>query len=339
MWMVSGAVTGQSLRPMNVSVVSRLSASTDGAAALRMPRMLRAECRLGWLHLLALLVALARASPAHAVGAEDIRERLRVEQGATCLTSDRLAIEVARFLDGARIPTELAILVEGSATDPRSARLRVARRDQTVAERAFEPGPALCGHLHAAVALAIALAIKAEDHERGPARDWSLAGSGLWTYRLLPEFAPGVELSVRRGLGAHALLRVGAVGVAAFDVTLAREAGSFDAVLFAGRADGCGRAKLAAAVHAGACAGIQGGALHVAGAGVARPTSSVVPWVALSGTADFELELSTRWSFALALSATVLLHRVEVGLTGTPAARGTLPRAAFALGLGAVYYL
>jgi hypothetical protein len=302
--------------------------------------MLRAGCRLGWLHLLALVVALARVSPARAAGADDIRKQLRVEQGATCLTSDRLAIEVARFLEDAHVPRDLAIFVEGSATDPRSARLRVARRDQTVSERAFEPGPALCGHLHAAVALAIALAIKAEGHERGPARDWSLAGSGLWTYRLLPEFAPGVELSVRRALGAHALLRVGAVGVAAFDVTLAREAGSFDAVLFAGRADGCGRAKLAVAVHAGACAGIQGGGLHVAG--VARPTSSVVPWVALSGTADFELELSTRWSFALALSATVLLHRVEVGLTGsdgTPAARGTLPRAAFALGLGAVYYL
>jgi hypothetical protein len=57
--------------------------------------------------------------------------------------------------------------------------------------------------------------------------------------------------------------------------------------------------------------------------------------------ADFELELSARWSLALALSATWLLHRVEVGLTdgdGRPAVRGTLPRAAFAIGLGAVYY-
>jgi hypothetical protein len=295
-----------------------------------------------WVQLLSLCVALAHTSLAHAADAEQIQKLLLVQAGATCLTAEGLAVEVERLLDDAPIPREFVFVVEGNATDPRSARLRIARHGKPVAERAFEPGPARCSHLHAAVGLAIALAIKAAQlEERDRARDWSLSAAGLWTYGPLPQFAPGAELSVRRALGEHVLLRAGGLGVLAFDATLGQQAGTFDAALIAARADGCGRAKLAEAVHAGACAGLLGGALYAAGDEVEGPTSSAVPFLALSVAAEFELDLSDRWSLALGLSSTFLLHRVEVGLadsSGMPVESRALGRFGFAVGIGPVYY-
>jgi len=305
-----------------------------------MPRTGRGR---GWLCLLPLWVVLAHASPARAADAERIRRQLRVEPGATCLTAGRLAAEVAQLRGDAPLADDFVFFVDGSASDPRSAYLRVVRQEGVVAQRAFEPGPARCSHLHAAVALAIALAIKA-DHEEAPEvdRDWSLSGAGLWTYRLLPQFAPGVELSVRRAFGEHVLVRAGALGVLAFGARLEPLPGTFDATLVAARAEGCGRAKLVSSLHGGACVGMLGGMLHVAGDDVANAMSSTVPWIALSGALDFEFALAERWSLLLGLSASFLLHRVQVGFETTSGAQGEsreLDRFGFALAIGAAYYL
>jgi hypothetical protein len=295
-----------------------------------------------WLPLLLGCVALAHAGAAQASDAEEIRELLLVQPGATCLTAGKLAVEVARLLDDVRIARDFVLVVEGSQTDPHSARVHIARRGRTVAQRAFEPGPARCGHLHAAVALAIALAIKAsQEEERYRARAWALSGSGLWTYRVLPQFAPGAEIAVRRVFGEHVLLRAGALGVVAFDATLGQQGGTFDTTLIAGRADGCARARVVSTVHAGGCLGMLGGVLHADGDDVSSASSSVVPWVALSGTAEFEFELSERWSLAAGVAATFLLHSVEVGLAdanGMPTESRELSRLGLIVGLGPVYY-
>jgi hypothetical protein len=313
-----------------------------------------------WTHLLRVVVLLSIAlgvSPVtHAVGAERLRGQLRVQPGATCLSADELAVQVEQWLENAPVAADVTIVVDGSATDPRGVRLHIARDGRTVAERVFEPGPTRCDHLHAAVALAIALALKASPIEAGeqpladepvvpapePAvtRRWSAAGSALATYRLLPELAPGLELSVRYRLNEHFALRMGALGVAAFDVQLAAQAASFDATLAAARADGCGRRQLTDALYGGVCLGLLGGLLHAAGSDVASPRSSTVPVLALAGAAELELSLSLRWSVALGLSMTILLHQVEVGLEDASGAQGSsqgLSNPGFSLGLGPVY--
>jgi hypothetical protein len=304
--------------------------------------MRRTELRRAWVLLLPLCAALVHPGVAHASDAERIRRQLLVQPGATCLTAEKLAVEVERLLDGTEIAADFVFVVEGSATDASSARLHVARHGKTVAQRVFEPGPARCSHLHAAVGLAIALAIKAaQEDERYRTRAWSLSLSGLWTYEVLPRFAPGAELSVRRTFGEHVLLRAGALGVAGFDATLQQQSGTFDSILIAARLDGCARAKLASSVHAGGCLGMLGGALYADSDDAMSASSSVVPWFALSAAADFEFELSERWSLAAGLSATFLLHRVEIGLvdaSGEPAESRVLTRLGFAAGLGPVYY-
>jgi len=297
------------------------------------------------------------ASPAaHAVGADRIRGQLRVQPGATCLSADELAVQVEQWLDDAPVAADVTIVVDGSATDPRGVRLHVARDGKAVAERVFAPGPTRCDHLHAAVALAIALALKASPIEAGeqpltdrpvaaapapaPAQHWSLAGTALATYRLLPELAPGLELWARYRLGEHFALRAGALGVAAFDVQLVERAASFDATLVAVRADGCGRRRLADALDGAVCLGLLAGALHAAGSDVASPRSSTVPVLALAGAAELELELTRHWSVVLGLSTTILLHRVEVGLqdgNGVQGSSRALSIPGFSLGLGPVY--
>jgi hypothetical protein len=183
---------------------------------------------------------------------------------------------VEPLLDDPRIPNDLMFVVEGSARDPRSARLRVLRDARTIAERAFEPGPERCGHLHAAVGLAIALAINAaREDERKQLRTWSVSGAGLWTYRLLPQLAPGAEVLARRAFGEHALVRAGVMAAFAFDEPL-RPQGSFDATLLVARLDACMRPRLSPGLRATGCAGAQGGVLHVSGSDVASPTSSAV---------------------------------------------------------------
>lgn len=284
---------------------------------------------------------LALAATARASDAELIRSRLRVEPGATCLTAEQLVAEIEPLLDDPRIPDGLTFVVEGSAIDPRTARLRIVRQGKTLAERAFDPGPELCSNLHAAVGLAIALAIHAvQEDERTATRAWSVAAAGLWTYRLLPQVAPGAELLARRGFGEHALVRAGFSAAFAFDEPL-HATGTFDATLLLVRADGCGRARLSEGLRADGCAGLIGGALLASGDDVARPTRSAVPWIAATAAASLELALAARWALTLGISAHFLLHRVEIGLasaSGAPSERRALDRFSLALGVGPVYY-
>ncbi len=295
-----------------------------------------------WLGLLACALVLALPGLAHAGDVEDIQQLLRVQPGATCLTAPKLAAAVEPLLDDVDVPGDFSFVVEGSATDARSVRLRIVRGEHVVAERAFEPGPERCERLHAAVGLTIALAINAaweEQRDRGP--EWSIAGAVLGSYGVVPRLAPGAELHVRRHFGKHALLRLGVVGIAGLDAALPEGAGRFDALLLAARADGCARGELTSALRGGGCLGFLGGALRASGDGTPRATSATVPWFALSVTTELELQLSEHWALELGVSATLLLHRVEVGLEDAAGARGqsrALDPVAVALGLGPAYY-
>jgi hypothetical protein len=297
-----------------------------------------------------LLIVLGRVPVGHAADASDIRQLLRVQPGQTCLSADRLAPQVESWLDDAPVAGDVTIVVDGSDSDPRGVRLDILRNGRPVAHRDFAPGPESCDHMHAAVALAIAMALKASRlDERGQpiidepaprAGRWSLAGSGLGTYRLLPVLAPGLELSVRYSLSETFALRLGALGVAALSVQLEEQPEAFRATLVAARADACARRRLAGALHGGICLGLLSGVLHASGAKVQSAQSSNVPAVALAGAAELELELSSRWSIALGLAMTLLLHRVQVGTEdagGMPVSSRALASPGFALGLGPVY--
>ncbi len=300
-----------------------------------------------------LCIVAASGSPARASDVDDVLDVLRVQPGATCLEAEQLAAQVVQHVGEDGIPDEMVISVKGSAIDPRGVRLSVLREERTVAYRTFEPGPASCHALHAAVGLAIALALKVSHQEEevqepaaadadARARQWSLSAAALGSYRLLPEVAPGLALSVRHDLGEHMALRLGGMGLLAFDVGLPLESGGFDATLVLGRADACASGRLAEGVRAGVCAGLLGGVLHAAGQGLDRIDSANVPVFALGSAAGLEAQLSSHWSLEFELSMVVLLQGVRVGTrddrSGAPAASRALPSPGFAAGIGPVYH-
>jgi hypothetical protein len=298
-----------------------------------------------------LCLAMGQNVLAQATTEQDIRALLRVRAGATCLNTEALAALVVQQLQNVRVTKDVTFVVEGSTSDPRSATLKVVRAGETVALRAFEPGPAQCGNFLGAISFAIALAIKAEsaeesaptqDIETAPARGWAVGTAGLASYGWMTKFAPGVEVSVRRALGQSFDLRLGVSGVGALNTTLKTAAGSFNAALVTLRSDACARTELGRDLAAGLCLGLIGGALYAAGVGVPRSERAVVPWFALSSTAEMELALSRRWSLALGVSPMLRLHSVRVGLVngaGTPVASRPLPLFAVAASLGVLFHM
>ena len=299
----------------------------------------------------ALLAALLVPAAAEGASGDRIRAQLQVQAGATCLSAGQLAAQVELWLQGAPVDRGLAIRVTGAVQDPRSARLQVLHDGRTLAHRAFEPGPARCSHFHAALGLAIALAIKAsivEDLGRPLAEDpakratgWSLSAGALWTHRTLLRPAAGAALLLRRGLSKHVAVRLGLVGVFASNVPLEQPPGNFDAVLVLARLEACARSSWLGPLRAALCIGVAGGGLHASGAEIDNPRRSLVGWSALTNALELELELTSELSLVAGASASHLLHRVKVGVVDPqdqPVASRTLDRTAFSLSLGPLYH-
>lgn len=305
-------------------------------------RRSRTPAYVSMLFALPLCGALWYPNAAWAVNAQQVKRLLRVRPGATCLTSERLARQVEQRMPDEDIPADISIIVEGSATDPRSAVLNVVRGGQTLAHRDFEPGPARCDYLEAAVGLAIALALKAlpPDDSEPNARGWSLSAACLGTYQLLPGFAAGLDLAAHWAPVTNVVFRFGALGNMEFDAELESDVGHFDATLIAARVDACLHFVPTDGLHVQACGGMLSGGLYVRGTDFPNPRSSVFPWTALANAVGLQVDLSTHWSLALDFSIVFLLHEVRIRVedfSGREVDGQSFSRASFALGFGPMY--
>jgi hypothetical protein len=86
---------------------------------------------------------------------------LRVEPGRTCLEEGRLLEQVVHWLGTDTIDPRLRVEVVGIDDDPRAVLVTLRDGERAIAERPFEALPSDCGDAHAAVGLAIAMAIDA----------------------------------------------------------------------------------------------------------------------------------------------------------------------------------
>ncbi|MFY0531229.1 hypothetical protein [Nannocystis pusilla] len=104
-----------------------------------------------------LLLAPAPAPPSP----RPLREALRVEPGATCLTADALADAATTWLGRDTIdPSVARIDVRGDPARPHSVAIALEIRGELV-ERTLDPPRPTCSDLHALVGLAIAIAVDA----------------------------------------------------------------------------------------------------------------------------------------------------------------------------------
>jgi len=287
---------------------------------------------------------------ARALDTEQLQRLLRVRRGVTCLSAESLAAEVEQWVYDEPLPQAVVIEVDGSWSDPQSASFRVIGAGRTIAHRAFEPGPPRCEHLRAALGLAIALAFKASlldglgrplaDDPQARVEGWSLTAAGLATYRLLPGFAPGLELRAMLGLGRSFALRVGVLGVAALGVDFERAAGGFDAVLSAGRADACVRAAFTEGPRVQVCAGVLAGALYAGGYGGPQRQSALLGWVSFVNAASASVAITERWSLGLEVSVSFLLRPLSLGVrdsAGREVDARSVPSVGYVASLGPSY--
>jgi hypothetical protein len=264
------------------------------------------------------------SAAAQAQALRSLDEMLRLQSGASCLEKSRLVSHIAAWLGTGRVDSRLTVAVEGSATSARNVRFRIERSGATFAERSFDPGPERCEDLHAAVAIAIALALKASLLEAltkltetvanaTAAPRWALALDGVAGVAVLPGVAFGASLELQRELIASVSARLSVFGLRGLGATFPRtRPAGFDPWLGSARLDACDAFQLASRLRLSACIGVALGALYIVGHDLQPRSSAAARYVALANALDLRVDLGAAWSLRLALSTLLPLERASV---------------------------
>ena len=265
------------------------------------------------------------AAQAQAPGSRSIADVVRVNAGATCLNRDALAEHVASWLGTTQADARLSVRVDGSPRDARTVWFRIQRADTLLSERRFEPGPARCEDLQAAVGLAIALAIKAslldsfsptkadDTAERSPETvDWELGLDLMAAYSVVPGTAFGGGLQLQRRLMHTFRGRLGVVALGGLDRDFPQVAGHFDIWLLMTRLDLCDAFELSERVHASVCVGLALGGNFVRGRDLAPSRSGRALFLAGANALDVGFDLNATWAIQLAIHVIFPVFRTGV---------------------------
>lgn len=223
---------------------------------------------------------------------------LRVQPGVTCLDESELRHALAPLLSPAAAGSPADVEVLGSRHDPRTVLMRVHHPDGAVFERAFSPAPERCEHLHQAVALALALALKAVPPPLSPSERAAVSDKRLQsvTVGIGPVLGIGVAGGWAGGgeLSGALVFRHAALRALVLAARASREEigqGYYDSVLVAGRVDGCGRLSFTRKVHGELCAGLLLGQLFLQGGGLEDAQRQVLRQLGLT------LDLGVGWDW------------------------------------------
>lgn len=258
----------------------------------------------------------AQAKPATGAEFQDLASALTIERGRTCLDSGDLVEHVTSWLGTERVVSPLQIEVQGSPYFARTVWFRIRRGRETLAERRFDPAPARCADLHAAVGLAIALALKAsllDDflHARslGDAHHTRFAVQGIVGIAVIPDADFGLSLSLQHWFSERFAARLTALGLHAPFGNFQDDQGRFRTWLGAGRLDLCSRIADLSGLDISACVGVAAGALYATGEAFPMSREALVPYVSIANTIELDINLSDRWSLTTEIDVLVPLRR------------------------------
>jgi hypothetical protein len=306
----------------------------------------------------ALALVLGASRSAAAEGPRGLREAIAVDAGATCLDADTLVEHVRSWRGSEPVAPDIAVQVQGSADDPRVVSFRAMRGGQVIATRRFDPGPASCEHLHAAVGLAIAMALSASlaDALFGPAampstaalgappadarvHRWSFDASVVAALDVLPGAALGLDARFEYAFTSSLGLRLGLVALAGTPGSIEGLGGHYDSELLAARGDVCAGDDLSAGVRIQGCAGFAGGALVARGHSFTVSQTALAPWTAIVNEVGLIASLGRRWGLDLALGVILPLQRLSLVVhnrTGAEIGDQPLGQAGGFVALGAI---
>ncbi|GEM_PF-2048036 len=265
-----------------------------------------------------------------------LHEQLRLGAIAGgCLDHSRLVRSVAGWLGYDHIDRRIVIDVDM----PRSDRVgfRVRLDDVVRAERMLDPAPTECADVHAALGLAIALAIDASVLEslgvpppapavqpmdssavdRGPVVQpttrqgirVTLSVGAIAAFQVLPRPAFGADVMIDLGPVPWLDLRIGGFVVSGPRFGLG--SGEVSAVLGAATLEVCpsrgwGRVRLRL------CTGASAGGLRAVGRGYMADLVTVLPWMAMQGGGDVSIALSQLIALRVEARASVPVIRPQV---------------------------
>jgi hypothetical protein len=306
-----------------------------------------------------LFLVLAPSAARAAEGGRTVLDAIDLQRGATCLDADTLADRVRAWLESDTVEPGLTIEVRGSLESPRIVEFWTLRAGRPVAYRRFGPGPERCDHLHEALGLAIAMAVRAslvdevaaqlaeaKTHEPpgtgAPATlPWSAALDAMGTLHVLPGGSFGISGRIERALTPSFGVRLGVVGLAAPGETFDGISGHFDAWIVAAQLDLCAALELSPHVRARACMGIMGGMVAVQGHAFSRPEQSVGRWFAAANGVGLVIDLGERWALDLMAGVILPLERtaivVQSSKTGAVVGQRELAPAGEFLAVGPIY--
>jgi hypothetical protein len=280
---------------------------------------------------------------------QNLAAAMTVERGITCLDSEELADHVSTWLGSDRVSAPLAIEVHGSPHFARTVWFRIRRGDSILAERRFEPAPARCDALHAAVGLAIALALKASlldsligAQAHGDAnRSFRITGQALGGFAVVPGLDFGLSLGLQHSFAERLAARLSFAGLLGPRGDFQQDQGRFKTWLTLGRIDVCSRFADFASVDISACVGVAAGALYATGEAFPMTRHALIEYVAVANALEVDIDLSTHWSLVIAIDVLVPLRRTSFVVrdhTGTITATHDLAAAGAVLAVGPGYH-
>jgi hypothetical protein len=304
-----------------------------------------------------LLVAFAPKRASAADHTRPLREAIAVEPGATCLETATLVEHVQSWLGADVADSDVSIEVRGSSDQPRVVEFHTLHAGRAVAYRRFAPGPERCEHLHAALGLAIAMAIRASlidelagtaadagvrvpEASANTARSWAIGADALAGLAVLPGAAFGLDVRIERALAHHFYVSFGLLGLAALGETFDHTPGHFDVWLLAPRIDLCAGLALSPRLLGRGCMGLSGGGLYAHGHGFPSSQDELARWFAVVNGLDFTADLAKTWSLNLAVSVILPLARTSIVVrdsTGLVVEGRDLATVGGFLGVGPVY--
>jgi hypothetical protein len=246
---------------------------------------------------------------------------MTVDPGVTCLDSAELVDQVSSWLGTDRVSAPLTIEVHGSPYFARTVWFRIRRGNALLAERHFEPAPERCDALHAAVGLAIALALKASvldsvigTRTSGDAhamRPFRIAAQALAGIAVIPGADFGIALSLQRSFAERFAARLSALVLLGPFGDFQHDQGRFKTWSPIGRLDVCSRLAELGRVDVSVCLGVAGGGLYVTGQAFPMSRHALVAYLAVANALVLDIELGTRWSLDIAIDVLVPLRRTS----------------------------
>jgi hypothetical protein len=250
---------------------------------------------------------------------------LELSRGASCLDESALEARTGEWLAKHSLDPGLHIQVTGDAQNPRWVRFEITRSGVKLMERRFEPGPESCPQLHAVLALAIAIGVRASLLEElkltppdlpthAPSGRFGLELAGVWSSGFGPGLGGGLELGLGFSLSPWAGLRVGLLGLRTAGGHFDGFAGTYAITTAALTLEGCLTGTGAKRLFLRACTGAAGGVLVGSGWGFPESQAAAAAHAAWLGRADAQVQLRGRLWFCLGFLLGVPLVKHAINL-------------------------